>query len=522
MVFGFALGPAPATLAPPMSSSPAAALLSVAPVDLPDMAGLGGHPRGLTTLFFTEMWERFSYYGMRALLVYFMVAPVAAGGLAYDNRKAGIIYGTYTMCVYMLCIPGGFVADNFLGGRRSVFCGGLIIALGHFTLALPSEAAFFGGLVLITFGTGLLKPNISSMVGSLYPPGDPRRDGGFSLFYMGINLGAFNGPLITGWLAQSDEFKRLLAGWGLDPVHSWHWGFAAAGVGMTLGLVVYLITGRRLVQVGRPPAAGTRPWRPLGLVLLGAAAVLAVVLLSDLNPDFAWIRYGYVVLPVLAILWFGFQVSLDAKRIAAVLVFSLAAVVFWAIFEQAGSTIALFGDQLTRTEVLGYRFPSAWFQSVNSVFVILLAPVFGWLWVRLGANQPSAPFKFTLGLGFLALSFLLMVPAARLTIEGRVSPLWIVGLFFLQTVGELLLSPVGLSTMTKLAPPKLLGLIMGIWFLADALGNQLAGVLAGEFTSTDGNVLAAFFLKQALWVGVAAVALLAGVPWVKKLMGGVK
>jgi POT family proton-dependent oligopeptide transporter len=257
-------------------------------------------------------------------------------------------------------------------------------------------------------------------------------------------------------------------------------------------------------------------------VLLGAAAVLAVVLLSDLNPDFAWIRYGYVVLPVLAILWFGFQVSLDAKRIAAVLVFSLAAVVFWAIFEQAGSTIALFGDQLTRTEVLGYRFPSAWFQSVNSVFVILLAPVFGWLWVRLGANQPSAPFKFTLGLGFLALSFLLMVPAARLTIEGRVSPLWIVGLFFLQTVGELLLSPVGLSTMTKLAPPKLLGLIMGIWFLADALGNQLAGVLAGEFTSTDGNVLAAFFLKQALWVGVAAVALLAGVPWVKKLMGGVK
>jgi POT family proton-dependent oligopeptide transporter len=228
------------------------------------------------------------------------------------------------------------------------------------------------------------------------------------------------------------------------------------------------------------------------------------------------------VLPVLAILWFGFQASLDAKRLAAVLVFSLAAVVFWAIFEQAGSTIALFGDQLTRTEVLGYKFPSAWFQSVNSVFVILLAPAFAWLWVRLGDRQPSAPAKFTLGLGFLGLSFLLMAPAARLTIEGKVSPLWIVGLFLLQTVGELLLSPVGLSTMTKLAPPKLLGLIMGIWFLAAALGNKLAGVLAGEFTSTDGNALAAFFLKQALWVGVAAMAFLACIPWVKKLMGGVK
>jgi POT family proton-dependent oligopeptide transporter len=459
---------------------------------------------------------------MRALLTLFMVAPAAAGGLAYDNRKAGIIYGTYTMCVYMLCIPGGFIADNFLGGRRSVLFGGIIIALGHFTLALPSEKTFFGGLVLIALGTGLLKPNISSMVGSLYQPGDPRRDAGFSIFYMGINLGAFSAPLITGWLAQSGEFKRLLAGWGLDPVHSWHWGFAAAGVGMTFGLVVYLATGRRLAHVGQPPAAGARPWHLLGLVLLGAAGVLAVVLLSDLNEKFAWIRYGYIVVPVLAILWFGFQASLDAKRIAAVLVFSLAAVVFWAIFEQAGSTISLFGDQLTRTEVLGYRFPSAWFQSVNSVFVILLAPLFAWLWVRLGDNQPSAPIKFTLGLGFLGLSFLLMAPAARLTIEGKVSPLWIVGLFFLQTVGELLLSPVGLSTMTKLAPPKLLGLIMGIWFLAAALGNKLAGVLAGEFTSTDGNALAAFFLKQALWVGVATVAFLACVPWVKKLMGGVK
>ncbi len=481
------------------------------------------HPRGLYPLFFTELWERFSYYGMRALLMLFMVAPVAMGGLAYDNLRAGMIYGTYTMSVYMLSIPGGFLADNFLGARRSVLVGGIIIACGHFTLALRSETTFFLGLVLIAVGTGLLKPNISTMVGSLYKAGDVRRDAGFSIFYMGINLGAFAAPLITGWLAQSDQFKGMLRGWGWDPAHSWHWGFAAAGVGMTVGLIVYLVSAKRLAHVGCAPDPNIRrPWGRLALVLAGAAVLFAVVCLSDTNKNFEWLRYGYIVLPVLAIGWFGFRASLDAKRIAAVLVFSLAALVFMAFFEQAGSTISLFGDQLTRTEILGYKFPSAWFQSVNSLFVILLAPVFAWLWVRLGDKQPSSPLKFTLGLAFLGLSFLLMVPAARLTVAGKVSPLWIVGLFFLQTLGELCLSPVGLSTMTKLAPQKLLGLVMGIWFLAAALGNKLAGVMSGEFTATDGHVLAKFFLNQSLWVGGATLVLLMCVPWLKRLMGGVK
>jgi POT family proton-dependent oligopeptide transporter len=504
-----------------MSSSPVVTPASITAA--PDKSGLGGQPLGLANLFFTEMWERFSYYGMRALLTLFMVAPAATGGLAYDTRRAGLIYGTYTMCVYMLSIPGGFLADNFLGARQSVLYGGIIIACGHYTLALQSETAFYVGLVLIALGTGLLKPNISSMVGSLYTAGDTRRDAGFSIFYMGINLGAFSAPLITGWLAQSAEFKSILAGWGLDPNHSWHWGFAAAGVGMTFGLVIYVLQRSRLAHVGHAPAADVRrPWGKLALVLLGAAILFALVQLSDTNKNYEWIRYGYVVLPVAAILWFGFQASLDSKRIAAVLVFSLAAIIFWAIFEQAGSTISLFGDRLTRCEFLGYKFPSAWFQSVNSLFVILLAPCFAWLWLRLGDKQPSAPFKFTLGLVFLGLSFVLMVPAAKLTVDGKVSPFWIVGLFFLQTVGELCLSPVGLSTMTKLAPPKLLGLVMGIWFLAAALGNKLAGVLASEFTSTDGNALAHFFLVQAAWVGGATLALLACVPWVKRLMGGVK
>ena len=481
------------------------------------------HPRGLYPLFFTELWERFSYYGMRALLTLFMVAPVAAGGLGFETRRAAMIYGTYAMSVYMLSIPGGFLADNFLGARRSVLIGGIIIACGHFTLALQAETTFILGLVLIALGTGLLKPNISTMVGGLYEPGDARRDAGFSIFYTGINIGAFAAPLVTGWLAQSDQFKSVLQGWGLDPARSWHWGFAAAGVGMTIGLVVYLATGKRLAHVGRPPAHGApRPWGKLALVLAASAVMFSLVRLSDTDERFAWIRYGYIGLPALAIVWFGFRASLDARRIAAVLAFSLAALVFWAVFEQAGSTISLFSDQLTRTELFGYRFPSAWFQAVNSLFVMMLAPLFALLWVKLGDRQPSSPMKFTFGLVFLGLSFLLMVPAAKLTVEDKVSPLWIVGLFFLQTLGELCLSPVGLSTMTKLAPPKWLGLVMGIWFLAAALGNKLAGLLAGEFTSTDGHALAKFFLTQAMWVGGATLVLLLCVPWLKRLMGGVK
>ena len=245
-------------------------------------AATKGHPTGLYPLFFTELWERFSYYGMRALLTLFMTAPVLAGGLGFDVKRATMIYGTYTMTVYMLSIPGGFFADNFIGARHSVLFGGIIIACGHFTLALQSEAAFFTGLVLIALGTGLLKPNISALVGKLYEPGDLRRDAGFSIFYTGINIGAFTAPLVTGWLAQGREFKSWLGQNGFDPNHSWHWGFAAAGVGMTLGLIVYLITGKRLAHVGNAPAPDApRPWGKLLLVLAGAAALYYIVRLAD-------------------------------------------------------------------------------------------------------------------------------------------------------------------------------------------------------------------------------------------------
>ncbi len=480
--------------------------------------GLAGHPRGLATLFFTELWERFSYYGMRALLALFIITPIATGGLGLTTVDAARIYGNYTMAVYMLSIPGGFIADRFLGAHRSVLIGGTIIACGHFTLAMHSLAAFYAGLALVALGTGLFKPNISAMVGGLYRSGDERRDAGFSIFYMGINIGGLIAPLVTGFLAQSVLFKSWLSAWGFDPALSWHWGFAAAGVGMTLGLVVYVLQGNRLAHVGRPPGAPAAAWGAALLVIAGTATVMALTVLSD---DVHWLRALFVLVPIGAIAWFAAKSDLNSKRIAAVFVFFIAAMIFWAIFEQAGITIVLFADKLTRTEIFGWSFPSAWLLSLNALFVILLAPLFAWAWVRLGSRQPSSPVKFVLGLFFLGLSFLLMVPAAMLTAEGRVSPLWIVGLFFLQTVGELFLSPVGLSTMTKLAPMRLVGLMLGVWFLGAAWGNKLAGVLGSGFTATDASGLAVFFLQQAALVGVATLVLLALVPWVKRLMGGV-
>jgi POT family proton-dependent oligopeptide transporter len=291
---------------------------------------------------------------------------------------------------------------------------------------------------------------------------------------------------------------------------------------MTLGLIVYVRQRSRLAHVGNAPApetGGTRPWGKLGLVLLGSLALITAMWFSD---TYQWIVYLLFALQIALILFFAFRRSQESKRIAAILVFFFAAEIFWAIFEQTGSSISLFADRLTRNEMLGQNFPSSWWQSVNSIWVILLAPVFAWLWIKLGPKQPSSPVKFTLGLLFVALSFMLMVPAARLTAHGLISPLWLLALFFLQTVGEMLLSPVGLSTMTKLAPPRLLGLVMGIWFLAAALGNKLAGVLAGDFKSENAGELATFFWHQALGVGVCTLALFALVPWVKRLMGGVR
>ena len=442
-----------------------------------ETAGWFGHPRGLSTLFFTEMWERFSYYGMRAFLILYMTAPVAVGGLGFDVPRASSVYGTYTGSVWVTPILGGLVADRMLGAYRSVLLGGIVIALGHFTLALRALPFFYTGLALIVVGTGLLKPNATTLVGSLYDERDARRDAGFSIFYMGINLGAFIGPLLAGGLAQKVD---------------WHLGFACAGVGMTLGLIQYVLGRDRLRPAmervagrvrGTAPVAGSR-------ARAGGGAIL----------DFTPVEWG---------------------RIAAVVVFFAFAALFWAAYEQAASTLNLFVDRYADRTVLGWTVPSSWFVAIQPLFVILLSGVFAWLWVRLGPREPSTPAKFSLGLLFAGLSFVLLLPAGAIAQRGGgvlVSSLWLVGAYFLQVVGELCLSPVGNSAVTKLAPPRIVGMMMGVWFLSIAAGNKLAGWVAGLSASVPLTTL--FGALAGVTLG-AAVALFLLLHPVRRLMGGV-
>lgn len=452
-------------------------------VPLTDSSGFAGHPKGLTPLFFTELWERFSYYGMRAILVLYMVAAPGQGGLGFDTKHAASIYGTYTMSVYLTALPGGLIADHILGARLAVLIGGIIIACGHFTMIFHGMNSFYLGMVLIACGTGLLKPNISAMVGGLYRENDPRRDSGFSIFYMGINVGAVMAPLVVGYLAQGESFKRFLTSFGFDPVSSWHWGFGAAGVGMIVGLIFYLLAARRLANVGNK--VKTR--------VDAAIRVPAVKLTGG-----------------------------DWKRVAAIFIFFLFTMLFWAAYEQKGASLNLFAKELVRTEIFGMRFPSSFLQSCTPLFVIFLAPIFSGLWVRLGQRQPSSPGKFTLGLLFIGLAFLILIPASYLTGQGKISPLWLVSLYFIEVVGEMCLSPVGLSTVTKLSPAKLVGIMMGVWFLASSFGSKLAGQLSGYFVANNPMQLIKLYGGIAVGLLLAAGLLAALTPSIKKLMGDVK
>jgi len=430
-----------------------------------------GHPRGLATLFMTEMWERASYYGMRALLTLYMVGSVMQPGLGFPDKKATQIYGLYTMLVYLSGIPGGLIADRLIGHKRAVLIGGIIIACGHFTMAVPGIPFFYLGLFLIVCGTGLLKPNVSTIVGTLYRRDDPRRDAGFSLFYMGINTGAFFAPLITGWLGQ-----RI----------NWHIGFAAAGVGMVFGLIQYMYGQKYLIAVEEAETPQT--------VAMGSTSQVV----HDEKP-FTREEWG---------------------RITAASILTLFALVFWAGFEQAGSSLTLFADRATQLIILGFTYPSSWFQSVEPLFVIILSPVFAWIWLSLRHREPSSPTKFTLGLFFLSLSFLLVVPAAKYFEMNhiRVSPWWLIGLYFLQAVGELCLSPVGLSMVTKLSPPRVVGLMMGVWFFATAMGNYVAGWVAGLVGSRSFSEV---FLIAFATAAVVTLILTMLIPIIKRLMAGV-
>ena len=467
--------------------------------DLASDRAFFGHPRGLATLFFSEMWERFSYYGMRAFLLLYMAADVATGGMGLDSATAAVIYGVYTSSVYLANIPGGWLADRVFGQRKAVLYGGILIAAGHFSLAVPATLAFYLGLLLVVLGTGLLKPNISVIVGQLYSQQDARRDAAFSLFYQGINLGAFLGPIITGFLVQSESFRSTITGWGMDPNSAWHWGFGAAGVGMTAGLIQYVLGWKYLGTAGLTPPTAHSPaefakakqqatiYVSIGALVLAVVGFLAVSGRVMLTREIVTTVFTVLLLTVVV----GIFGSLFARkdwtpvertRLYMIGVYFLAASLFWGVFEQAGSTLNLFALEKTNNVVFGYEFPSTWWQSVNAVMIVLLAPVFAYMFLRLGTRQPSTPTKFALGLIGVGLGFLYLVPGAQMTVGGgKVGISWLFMVYLIHTMAELWLSPVGLSAMTKLAPTKIVSLVMGIWFLGAAVGNFLAGQAASFY-----------------------------------------
>ena len=479
------------------------------------------------------MWERFSYYGMRALLILFMTAPAATGGLAFDAGTAGSIYGLYTFGVYALALPGGWIADRLIGQRRAVLYGGVLIALGHYSLAIPSMTTFYTGLLLIVLGTGLLKPNISAIVGDLYPDKGARRDAGFSIFYMGINMGAFFGPLLCSWLGEPREGAAWV---------NWHYGFGAAGIGMTLALVQY-VKGRKYLQglgelkedSGLPEriAAGWRQFY-IGLaVFLALVAGTAALMMSgtlsitSVAENVFYLVTALFVVYFLTLMTFVARDNVERQRIAVCFILCLGAAMFWSGFEQGGSALNLFARDLTDRTIFGTELTAGALQAINPIFIILLAPIVGAIWLRLGDRSPSMPVKFGLGLILLGVGFLVMAWASTSLADGRVGMHWLVATYFFHTVGELALSPVGLSSMTKLAPGRLVGQMMGTWFMGAAIGNLVAGLVTRYMPQTE-TIEEAMQNGVQLFGTVALIAMGAGVVFfifaipIKKMQHGVR
>jgi POT family proton-dependent oligopeptide transporter len=489
-----------------------------------------GHPRGLATLFFTEMWERFTYYGMRAVLVLFLVAAVSAGGFGIDDRTATAIYGLYTAGVYLAALPGGWIADRLIGAQRAVLAGGLAITVGNALLAIStSPRGFYIGLVVIVLGVGLLKPNVSAIVADLYPEGGARLDSGFTVFYIGINVGGFLGPLVTGW---AQVYFGLRA------------GFAAAAFFMAVGVVQFYLTRRHLGSAGAyvaPAAApGTskntrkaREWLYLWVGVGLSALVLALAGFGVIPVNAVMLAqaatYAIVGMAVLYFLYYFIAAGITAeerRRGVVLVVLFVGSALFWSGYEQAGSSLNLFAERYTDRSVgwLHFVIPTGWFQSLNSAFIFIFAPFFAWLWIALAKRNlnPSAPAKFALGVMLMGSGFLVMAAAAAIVASGsKVLPYWLIMTYLLHTFGELCLSPVGLSYYTKLTPKRFVGQMMGMWFLAMSLGNLVAGLIAGEFDVNNVAAMPEQYMHIVYFsVGLGAVLLILSRP-VKKLMGNV-
>ncbi len=503
--------------------------------DMNDKAATGffGHPRGLATLFATEMWERFSYYGIRPLLVLFMTTALLNGGFGFERPQASAIVGIYAASVYLASLPGGWIADRWLGLRRSIQTGAFLITMGHLCIGLSGfvsgKVTFFVGLILIVLGTGLLKPNISAIVGDLYPEGGARRDAGFSIFYMGINTGSLLGQLVTGFLGENYGF---------------HWGFGAAGVGMLFGFLWFTLRAQpTLGEIGKEPTKDPDPAKQASrengvkLLVAGILVVIAVLValagtgVITLDPQvvgqyFAYVLASIVIAYFAYVFIFGGLSFDEKKRILVIAILSLAALIFWAAFEQAPTSLQLFAKDFTNRDFFGMEIPATWFQSINSLFIIIFAPIFAWLWTWLATRNIniSSPLKFAFGLAMAAVGFgLMIIPANALVAAGgaiKVSAWWLTISYLFQTFGELSLSPVGLSSMTKLSPRRYVGQMMGVWFLATSLGNLIAGLVGGSVDPEKLEQTPTLFKGTtiALLIAAAVLALLA-IPIARMMKG---
>jgi proton-dependent oligopeptide transporter, POT family len=478
---------------------------------------LFGQPRGLATLFMTEMWERFTYYGMRAILILFMAGAVADGGLGIDDRTASAVYGLYIAATYLLAPMGGWIADRLIGQQRAVVWGGVLIMLGNGMLAAGNPRLFFIGLLVIVLGVGLLKPNISAIVAQLYPEGGSRRDAGFSIFYMGINSGAFLGSTLVPLAAQA---------WG------WNVAFGLGAIGMLFGLVQFQVTKSHLGTSGVVPLGKPATWWPIigFMIVVALVAALSVSGTLQLNPVGISIVANWTMIALAAayFAYLAFFAGLELnerKRVVAMIALFAACAMFWAGFEQTGASLNLFADRHTDRVIFGWEMPAGVLQNVNPAFIIIFSPVFAAIWVQLGKRNmdPSAPFKFALGLILMGVGFIVMFLAARYVVMGeKVLPTWLMLTYLFHTFGELCLSPVGLSSMTKLAPARFVGQVMGLWFLATAIGNNLAGQLSGKFDPNDLPSMPGQFLYIFWWGVIAGAVLLVLTPFIKKMMPGVK
>lgn len=490
--------------------------------NLPEYKQILGHPRPLWMLFMTEFWERFAFYGIRWALVLYIVAQFHAGS-ATGEASANQTYGAYLALVYAAAIFGGYVADRIIGYQRSILVGAVIMAAGLFMIAMPDENVFKLGLATIIAGNGLFKPNISTMVGKLYAVGDERRDSGFTLFYMGINLGAMLAPILTGWLAE-----RMFG--GTPDLPAYKVVFIASGIGMLISLVWFWFGRSQLLGVGRPPAGAESGSRVL-MTAIGALLAIPVIyfLLSMGASALQWVLSAMFVGLAIMLLVEGIREgSKQRDMVVAMLIIFAFNVLFWCFFEQAGSSFSFLSDKIVDRDLGGFIWPNAWFQSVNSVAIITLAPVLAWLWVKMGRNNPSIPRKFGLGLVFNGLAFLLLMFALSSLVDPQTLkiPFWTLFMVYvIQSVGELCLSPIGLSMTTKLAPTKLVGFAMGGWFLSTGIGNNLSGIFASHVSGETGmNVESALggytFGFWALVIPGVLLFLIA--PLIQRLMHGVK